>query len=118
MAGACFELKAKNGQVYLFDDRRVIIGRAGWFGRLYQLLTHGKNSFSVEDVRRVTLKEPSVTRGYLRFELEGARAKNSVVWLTNRDMVQGARWVKRWVEERQGTEKAALPEENFDAKGE
>lgn len=110
MAGACYQLKAKNGQVCLYDDGRVVIGRAGWFGRAYQLLTRGRSSFSAGDIARVTLKEPSLTRGYLRFELGDSRAGRSVVWLTSRDMVLGARHVKRWVEA-QGAGRAACPGE-------
>ncbi len=117
MAGVCFELKAKNGQVYLYDDQSVVIGRAGWFGRLYQLLNHGRIKFSAADVRRITLKEPSVTRGYLRFELGDAQAGKSVVWLTDRDMTQGARQVKQWIEEIQSGGKAALPEGHPGTKG-
>ena len=67
MADVCYELKGKNGQIYLLDNRRVVIGRTGWFGRLYQLLTHGRGSFSAGDVRSVVMKEPSLSRGYLRF---------------------------------------------------
>lgn len=103
MADVCYELKGKNGQIYLLDNRRVVIGRTGWFGRLYQLLTHGRGSFSAGDVRSVVMKEPSLTRGYLRFELGDAKGGSSVVWITNQDMAQMARRVKQWVEEMKGT---------------
>ncbi len=103
MADVCYELKGKNGQIYLLDNRRVVIGRTGWFGRLYQLLTHGRGSFSAGDVRSVVMKEPSLTRGYLRFELGDAKGGSSVVWITNQDMAQRARRVKQWVEEMKGT---------------
>lgn len=103
MADVCYELKGKNGQVYLLDNRRVVIGRTGWFGRLYQLLTRGRSSFSAGDVCSVVVKEPSLTRGYLRFEFGDAKGGNSVVWITNQDMAQRARQVKQWVEEMQRT---------------
>ncbi len=103
MADVCYELKGKNGQIYLLDNRRVVIGRTGWFGRLYQLLTHGRGSFSAGDVRSVVMKEPSLSRGYLRFELGDAKGGSSVVWITNQDMAQMARRVKQWVEEMKGT---------------
>lgn len=102
MADVCYELKGKNGQIYLLDNRHVVIGRTGWFGRLYQLVTRGRGSFSAGDVRSVVMKEPSLTRGYLRFELGDAKGGSSVVWITNQDMAQRARQVKQWVEEMKG----------------
>lgn len=104
----CCELKAKNGQVYLLEGRRVVIERKGWFGRLYQLLTQGKKEFSVEDIQHITLKMPSLTRGYLRFELGGSRRGQSVVWLTNREMAAGARQIKQKIEEIQNAGPAQL----------
>lgn len=101
MAKLVYTLKGKNGQLYCYEDGSLVVGRAGWFGFLYQLLAPGALEFAPGQVHAVKIRELNWMRGYIRLEGEADRA---IIWLTRPDMVDQARAVEQWLRDR----KAAL----------
>lgn len=95
MSDCVFSFRGKNGQIRVGKDRQVYIGRKGWFGVLYQILTRGQTQFCVDDIEKIELQPPTWKRGYLRISTGHG---SGTVWLTNEKMAQNARQAKSIVE--------------------
>lgn len=76
-------LKYKNGQLFVSPDGRVTVGREGWFGHIWESITHQPTTFSVYDVLSQDKKKPGITRGYIRLKTDQG---TSELWITNKDM--------------------------------
>ena len=96
MKNSSYFLKGKNGQVSVYPDGSVSVGRNGWFGFLYQLLTRGKQTFYLRDITDVSIKRPGAMRGYLRISSGDGGA---VVWLTNKEMLDQALEIYEYLRE-------------------
>ncbi|NLY18807.1 MAG: hypothetical protein GX045_07640 [Clostridiaceae bacterium] len=98
MKRVLYEFRGKNGQVIILKNNTVCIGRKGWFGVIYQFLTKGKRQFPVTDILDIVLKEPKITRGYIKFKImdnyndcgKERGYSTSVVWLTREKMFEEA----------------------------
>lgn len=101
-----YELKGKNGQVYVYDNGDILIGRAGWFGMLYQFFSRGCLKFSDGQWQTITIRNLDYMRGYICFEGQAGKA---VVWLTKPQMVEQAKAMQSFLENRK--QKLALKQE-------
>lgn len=95
-----YELKGKNGQVYVYDNGEILIGRAGWFGVLYQFFSKGCLQFGDQEWKTITIRKPDYMRGYIRFEGDKGKA---VIWLTRPNMLEQAEKIRDYLEKRRQT---------------
>lgn len=102
------ECKAKNGQIKVYANGRVEVGRKGWFGQLYQLFTRGCTEFDAAEITGIRLKEPGWMRGYLRIETTRG---GCTVWLTRQPMLEQAQRLRAVLEKkREEARRSALPQ--------